>query len=420
MADLVFISYRRDDVAGHAGRLHGDLTRHFGQDRVFIDLKAIKGGEPFPEAILQAIGRSKVVLVVIGRGWVSIVDQAGRQRLAQADDWVRQEVAKALELGLKVIPILVARASFPPRDLLPESLVRLAELNAVELSETRWDDDVRSLVDLFSELVGPPEGARNPFTLRARLSDPDLFCGRRVERQTLGDYLAAGSNCQVVGPPRIGKSSLLWQVGPLLDGRPGSRVKVGHLDATAPQNATLSGWLGQAARRFGWARTPATLPEFEDEVLDMIARGVRPVLCLDKFAAFAGLEAEFRPDFFRTLRYLGEQGMSIATAASRPLSELIEASDETSPFYNTFPILRLGRLAEADVRDFVTRLRPAVAAFTPPERDAIIGFARGHPLAMQVGCYHVLTARSGREQLGVALARADEEMDSLARSWRTV
>jgi hypothetical protein len=34
----VLISYRRDDTAGHAGRVHGRLERDFGQDLLFMAL----------------------------------------------------------------------------------------------------------------------------------------------------------------------------------------------------------------------------------------------------------------------------------------------------------------------------------------------------------------------------------------------
>ena len=37
----VFISYRREDSAGHAGRLHDSLQSHFGADNVFMDLNDI-------------------------------------------------------------------------------------------------------------------------------------------------------------------------------------------------------------------------------------------------------------------------------------------------------------------------------------------------------------------------------------------
>lgn len=41
-----FISYRRSD-AGYAGRLAEHLTRHFGQDRVCLDVVSLVAGANF-------------------------------------------------------------------------------------------------------------------------------------------------------------------------------------------------------------------------------------------------------------------------------------------------------------------------------------------------------------------------------------
>ena len=49
MADAIFISYRRDDSEGEAGRLFDDLTRAFGNDSVFMDVVGIKPGVDFPQ-----------------------------------------------------------------------------------------------------------------------------------------------------------------------------------------------------------------------------------------------------------------------------------------------------------------------------------------------------------------------------------
>jgi len=40
----IFISYRREDAEGQAGRLFDDLSAHFGRDAVFMDVAGIKKG----------------------------------------------------------------------------------------------------------------------------------------------------------------------------------------------------------------------------------------------------------------------------------------------------------------------------------------------------------------------------------------
>ena len=52
----VFLSYRRADTAGHAGRICDDLERHFGAPIVFRDIDSIKAGSDFVRALEAAIG----------------------------------------------------------------------------------------------------------------------------------------------------------------------------------------------------------------------------------------------------------------------------------------------------------------------------------------------------------------------------
>ena len=40
----IFLSYRRDDSSGYAGRLYDRLRTHFGSEQVFMDVDAIEAG----------------------------------------------------------------------------------------------------------------------------------------------------------------------------------------------------------------------------------------------------------------------------------------------------------------------------------------------------------------------------------------
>ena len=62
----VFVSYRRDDSAGFAGRLTDALERRFGADSVFRDVDDIAAGADFGVVIEQALQQVQAVLVVIG------------------------------------------------------------------------------------------------------------------------------------------------------------------------------------------------------------------------------------------------------------------------------------------------------------------------------------------------------------------
>jgi hypothetical protein len=157
----IFISYRRDDTAGHAGRLFDRLGERFGKDRVFMDVVGIEPGVDFVEAIEKAVGACALALVVIGHEWARFTDDRGRRRLDDPKDFVRLEIASALNRNLWVIPVLVEGAPMPTADVLPEDIKPLARRNAAELRDTRWEADfndlTRELEKILTSAVSPVE-----------------------------------------------------------------------------------------------------------------------------------------------------------------------------------------------------------------------------------------------------------------------
>src|SRR5574341_1955028 len=122
----IFISYRREDTAGHAGRLFDRLRARFGRERVFMDVEGIEAGADFVEAIEGAVGSCDVLLAMIGKEWLRCTDRSGRRRLDDPHDFIRLETAAAFRRKVRVIPVLVEDADIPGPDDLPEDLKPLA------------------------------------------------------------------------------------------------------------------------------------------------------------------------------------------------------------------------------------------------------------------------------------------------------
>ncbi len=155
----------------------------------------------------------------------------------------------------------------------------------------------------------------------------------------------------------------------------------------------MSGWLRRLAGQFGWSDAPGDLEGLADRIEAMVDGGAHPVVCLDEVEELISRASVFSRDFFLALR-LGQNGLSLITAGRRPLSEMMDVSDtEVSPFYNTFPLLRLGAFSPPDAHDFVALARPGVPPFSESERSAILDFAGGHPLALQSACYWMLDGK---------------------------
>ena len=152
--DRIFVSYRRSDSQGEAGRLFDDLVNHFGEDRVFMDVAAIEAGRDFRKAIEEGVTQCGVLLVLIGLEWVDAKDERGGHRLNDPSDFVRIETASALKRDIPVIPVLVRGAKMPSAEQLPEDLKELAYRNCSELTHARWRSDIQLLIESLRRLLG--------------------------------------------------------------------------------------------------------------------------------------------------------------------------------------------------------------------------------------------------------------------------
>ena len=103
----IFICYRRADSAGHAGRVHDRLEREFGRALVFMDVSTIPLGVNFASALRREVEKCDVLLAVIGPNWLDASGEDGARRLDDPSDFVRIEIATALERDIPVIPILL-------------------------------------------------------------------------------------------------------------------------------------------------------------------------------------------------------------------------------------------------------------------------------------------------------------------------
>ena len=122
----IFISYRREDSAGHVLALLPALRLRFGASRIFKDTDNIPPGEDFLKFIKHELESCSVLLAIIGREWLTVQDpRLKRRRLDNPDDFLRVEVGTALKREhIRVIPVMVEKAAMPAPDDFPPDLVR--------------------------------------------------------------------------------------------------------------------------------------------------------------------------------------------------------------------------------------------------------------------------------------------------------
>lgn len=185
----IFVSYRRDETSGHAGRLIDRLNGHFGRERVFFDLQTIRPGMDRVKALESALSECSVLIAVIGKAWAEGLDRKGRRRIDSPEDSLRREVATALQREVLVVPVLVQGATMPDSTDLPDDLAPLTRRQAIELTDVRWDYDVAQLIEALEHTVDPGIDQRAP----ARdASPPPVTKPETVPEPRLGGIFAEG------------------------------------------------------------------------------------------------------------------------------------------------------------------------------------------------------------------------------------
>ena len=201
----LFLSYRREDSGGYAGRLADLLIDRFGAGSVFVDADAIEAGADVTAEIEPAIFGCEVVLVVIDPGWLEARTPSGSRGLDDPEDVVRRVVEAALASEVRVIPVLVGGASMPVEAELPEQIAGLARRNAVELLDRRWREDVDALIEV---LEGRGRGGLGNLPLQQT-----PFVGREREFAELTELMRRQEVrlFTLTGPGGIGKTRLAVQ-----------------------------------------------------------------------------------------------------------------------------------------------------------------------------------------------------------------
>lgn len=253
----------------------------------------------------------------------------------------------------------------------------------------------------------------NPFFHRGAIRRPEQFHGRQIEINQILGLLRNGQSVSLIGPRRIGKSSLLLHLS-----RPESRAP---FNLAAPQAIFVT----IDCQEFG-ASPPEeiyeallfdildkghlTAGEIEgfgsyrslDRVLNQLYReGINVVVLLDEFELLA-VNKHLTPYFFARLRGLTTKyGLAYLTASQRPLFNI--TADEqilSSPFFNIFVTLPLGlyQLDEA-LRMIQARLQHTNITFPSPLSDHLLYLAGRHPFFLHIAGYHAFQWRTQGQRL---------------------
>lgn len=244
-----FVNYRTDDAAHPASAVYERLIQLFGTEQVFRDSRSLVPGEHSPSRIRAALRTADALVAVIGPTWLDHRDN-GRRALDLPDDWVRREIATALDRGIPVLPVFVDDTARPPKDRLPADLHGLRQSQAHRIRHQTPGPDIDAIGTALFELVPtlllkhlflqPPQLSENP--LPSTLLRPEYgimpFEGRQHELADLLAWCRTSAPLSahlVTAPAGEGKTRLAdeladelrrdrWLTGVLLEDTPPDRV----------------------------------------------------------------------------------------------------------------------------------------------------------------------------------------------------
>jgi hypothetical protein len=143
----IFINYRKSDANLQAGYLYSELKKYFHKDQLFKDFNTILPGTDFEKSINEALMKCDVLLVCMGKSWLNATNEKGERRLDDPNDFVRLEIATALQRDIPTVPVLFDDTSFPAPHELPVDLRGLNRRQYVEIETNRFEEDTKKLAD---------------------------------------------------------------------------------------------------------------------------------------------------------------------------------------------------------------------------------------------------------------------------------
>lgn len=265
----------------------------------------------------------------------------------------------------------------------------------------------------------------NPFTYGSCITDPARFVGRHVQLNrifTTLDTLHTGQlqSASVVGPHRIGRSSLLYhvtQVYRLYLSAP-ERYLFVYVDLESGRYASQSALLKGILQGLLDALPPAglnplrqrlaevvqspelSLADFETAVQEcqrLPPAPLYPVICLDEFEQLSSY-----PDVFPDLLYdswrslMSANHLALVIASTRPLYELSKAKKLTSNFFNIFSeFVPLAELTGAEAWELINWGRACDRPFSGDDCARAIRLAGHHPYKIQLVGSLIYQAKEG-------------------------
>ncbi len=166
----LFISYRRRSW-GSVHLLADKLKAKIKSD-IFVDYENIDDTD-FERSILRHLRESDIVLVVVTEYTFS------HERIHNENDWVRREIALALELGKPILLVLIDNLSPPSPSDLPKDIRDITHMHGIPFYPEYFDEAVQKLAKAVttalatissSQIINSPEQVNDNIVPQSNVS----------------------------------------------------------------------------------------------------------------------------------------------------------------------------------------------------------------------------------------------------------
>ncbi len=255
----------------------------------------------------------------------------------------------------------------------------------------------------------------NPYSSRKMITKADAFYGRQQELQQVYGQLQNAQSVSIIGPRRIGKSSLLYCLAlPDIQKRAGAadyfpKTVFVYVDLLSKSTYTPAEFLSILLEEIYNARAPevpeipaeVTYRQFEQHIKTLCLReDYKIVFLLDEFDTITN-NPQFNEAFFSHFRSLGNHyPISLVTASHKPLYELCHSEDvRSSPFFNIFQTVPLKLMSYKDAIQLIEFPAQQVNTSLENEKEWTLDLVGTHPFYIQICCAFLFEKKQIKSKL---------------------
>jgi hypothetical protein len=256
------------------------------------------------------------------------------------------------------------------------------------------------------------------------LKKPDCFVGRKDELKFIQSQMTAPqpTSVNIVGPHKIGKSSLLWRFYQIRNHRQyaSSRYAVIYLsfqDGECQEENTFYQAVAEELRKAPVIQANSSLvtafqaPDwnrstFAKSIRLCEAQQILPVLCIDKFEALFqdSYREKFDEGFYDNLHSLiNNSALMLVLASLETLDSYRTKYKLTSSFFNVGSFWLLEKFSEAEAQKLVElpkgTIPGAIPALTETNQRLALQWGKQHPVLLQLAGKYLWEAQQYRKDV---------------------